>query len=65
MVCYPVSQERVAVKKESSLCDTVGLVVELLGHHLVEVLKLSLFKDLCVRRVTNSIQLTDGKPTMG
>ena len=33
----PVCQKRVAVKQEPSLGYSVGLVVELLRHHLIEV----------------------------
>ena len=32
MFGYPVCKQRVSMKKESSLCDTIGLVVELLRH---------------------------------
>ena len=39
LVCYPLGQVRIAVKKESSLRDAVGLIVELLGEHLIEVLE--------------------------
>ena len=44
----PVSKKRVAVKEETSLCYTIGLIVELLRHHLIEILKLLLLKNLCV-----------------
>ena len=37
------------MKKETSLGDTVRLVVELLRHHLIEVTKLLFLKDLCVK----------------
>ena len=36
------------MEKESSLGDAVGLIVELIGHHLVEVFELPLLKDLGV-----------------
>ena len=39
---YPVCKQRVSMKKESSLGDTVRLIVELLRHHLVEVFQLLL-----------------------
>ena len=39
MSCYPVSKKRVTVKKESSLCNTISLVVELIREHLIEVFK--------------------------
>ena len=48
LVGYPVCKQRVSVKKETSLGDTVRLVVELLRHHLIEVTKLLFLKDLCV-----------------
>ena len=35
----PVSQKRIAVKEETPLGDAVGLVVELLRHHLIEMLQ--------------------------
>ena len=38
MICYPVCKKRVPVKQKSSLGDTVCLIVELLRHHLVEIL---------------------------
>ena len=37
MLGYPVCQQRVCMKQETSLCDTVCLVVEFLRHHLIEV----------------------------
>src|SRR5699024_9306493 len=40
LVCEPVCQKRVPMCEETSLCDTVCLVVELLRHHLIEVSKL-------------------------
>ncbi len=45
----PVCQQRVAVQQETSLGNTVGLVVELLGEHLVEVLQLAVLEDLGVQ----------------
>ena len=48
MVCYPVCKKRVCMEKESSLCDTVCLVVELLRHHLIEISQLLILQDLCV-----------------
>ena len=45
---YPVSQQRVSVKQETALGDAVGLVVELLRHHLIEVLQLLVLQDLGV-----------------
>ena len=49
LLCYPVCKKRIAVKKESSLCNAIGLVVELFRHHLIEILKLLLLKNLCVK----------------
>ncbi len=49
MIRYPICQQRVAVKKEPTLSDSVGLIIELLRHHLVEVLKLLILQDLCVK----------------
>ena len=37
------------MKQETSLCDTVCLVVELLRHHLIEVLQLLFLQDLGVQ----------------
>ena len=34
----PISQKRISMKKEPSLGDAVGLVVEFFRHHLIEVL---------------------------
>ena len=48
LVGYPVCKERVSVKKETSLGDTVRLIVELLRHHLIEVTQFLFLKDLCV-----------------
>ena len=36
------------MQQETPLGDAVGLVVELLGEHLVEVLELTVLEDLCV-----------------
>ena len=46
MICDPVSQQRISVFQETSLGDTVGLVVEFLRHHLIEIFKLLFFQDL-------------------
>ena len=37
LICHPLSQQRIAVEQEPSLCDTVCLVVEFLRHHLIEI----------------------------
>ena len=49
LVGHPVSQQRIAVEEETSLSNTVGLIVELLGHHLIEILQLLLLQDLRVK----------------
>ena len=43
---HPLCQERIGMKEEPSLCDTVRLVVELVGHQLVEIFKFLLLKYL-------------------
>lgn len=35
--------------QESSLCDSVCLVIKFLRHHFVEVSKLLIFQDLCMQ----------------
>ena len=37
------------MKKETSLCNTICLIIELLRSHLIEVLQLSLFQNLCMK----------------
>ena len=37
LICHPGGQLRISVKQETSLGNAVGLVVELLRHHLVEI----------------------------
>ena len=37
ILSYPVSQKRISMKQETTLCNTVRLIVELLRSHLVEV----------------------------
>ena len=36
---YPLCQHRIAVKQESSLGDTIGLIIEFLRHHLVKIMQ--------------------------
>ena len=48
LVCEPVGKQRVSMCKETSLCNTVCLVVELLRHHFVEIFQLLMFQDFCV-----------------
>ena len=46
-VCrYPVCQQRVSVQQEAALRDTVGLVVEFLREHFIEIMKFLILKDL-------------------
>ena len=37
ILSYPVSQKRISVKQETTLCNAVRLIVELLRSHFVEV----------------------------
>ena len=46
MIGDPVREQGVAVKEETPLRDAVGLVVELVREHLVEVLELTILEDL-------------------
>ncbi len=46
LVCDPVCEQRVPVGKETSLCDAVCLVVELLRHHFIEIPQFLMFQDL-------------------
>ena len=59
----PVRQHRIAVEQEASLGDAVGLVVELLGHHLIKIAQLLLFQDLRMelRHTVDRIAAYDGK----
>ena len=45
----PFCKKRVTMKQETSLGNTIGLVVEFLRHHLVEILQLSLLQDLSMQ----------------
>ena len=49
MLGYPFCKKRVTMKQETSLGNTIGLVVEFLRHHLVEILQLSLLQDLSMQ----------------
>ena len=40
LIRHPVRQQGIAVEQEAALGDAVGLVVELLRHHLIEILQL-------------------------
>ena len=63
LVCYPVCKQWIGMKKESSLSNTVGLVVELLREDLIEVLKLLILQNLCVKscNTVNRIACNNGK----
>ena len=43
---HPVGKQRIRMKKETSLRNAIGLIVKLLGHHLVEILKLLILQNL-------------------
>ena len=49
MICYPVCKKLVSVKQETSLCDTVCLVVEFLRHHFIEIFQFLFLKDFCMK----------------
>ena len=49
LVGYPVCKQRIAVKQETSLGDTVCFVIKFLRHHLIEITKFLFLKDLCVK----------------
>ena len=57
MLGYPFCKKRVTMKQETSLGNTIGLVVEFLRHHLVEILQLSLC--LLYTSTGNSATLVD------
>ena len=40
LVGHPVCKQRVAMKQETSLGDTVCFIIKFLRHHLIEVTKL-------------------------
>ena len=49
VIGYPVCKKLVSVKQETSLCDTVCLVVEFLRHHFVEIFQFLFLKDFCMK----------------
>ena len=63
LVCNPGREERVAVKQETSLRDTICLVVEFLRHHLVEILQDVLLQDLRMklRDAVDAVAADDGE----
>ena len=42
----PVCKQRISMSQETSLRDTIRLIVELLRHHLIEIFQFLLLKDL-------------------
>ena len=46
MGCHPVSQQRISMKQETALCNSVGLVVKFFRHHLIEILQLLMLENL-------------------
>ena len=49
LIGHPICKQRVAVKQETSLGNTICFIIKLLRHHLIEVTKLLFLKDLCVK----------------
>ena len=49
LLCYPVGKQRVRMHKETSLCDTIRLVIEFLRHHLIEIFQFLVLQDLCMQ----------------
>ena len=61
----PVGQQRIAVQQESSLGDTVGLIAELLRHHLIEFPQLTGFEDLGMQLCHTVYRETAGNSQIG
>ena len=36
-VCYPCSKFRISMKQETTLCNTICLVIKFLRHHFIEI----------------------------
>ena len=49
VVGYPVCQKLISVKQETSLGDTVCLIVEFLRHHFIEISQRLILQNLCVQ----------------
>ena len=49
LICNPVCKQRISVSQESSLGNTVCLVVEFLRHHLIEIFQFLMLQNLCMK----------------
>ena len=49
MFGYPVGKQWVRMCKETSLCNTVCLIVEFLREHFIEITKFLFFKNFCMK----------------
>ena len=49
LICDPISKKWVSMCEETSLCDSVCLIVEFLRHHLIEIFQFLFLKDLCMK----------------
>ena len=49
LICDPISKERISMCKETSLCNSVCLVIKLLRHHLIEIFQLLFLKNFCMK----------------
>ena len=58
MIGDPVSQQRVRMHQETSLCNTVCLVIEFLRIHLVEIFQLLFFQDLGMQSCNTVYRIT-------
>ena len=64
VVSDPGCQQRVSMKEETSLCDTVCLVIEFFRVHLIEISQLLLFQDLCVQLSHTVYRIAAGNSQM-
>ena len=58
MCGYPVCKKRVPMKKETSLGDAVCLIIELLRHHLIEILQLLFLQNFCMQSCNTVYRIT-------
>ena len=58
MVCDPGCQQWIAVKQETSLCDTICLIIELLWHHLIEIFQFLMLQDLSMKLCNTVYRVT-------
>ena len=65
MIGDPVSQQRVRMHQETSLCNTVCLVIEFLRIHLVEIFQLLFFQDLGMQSCNTVYRITAGDCQVG